>query len=89
MSDDIDTYGYDKKSAPELRKVIADLYRDNLALNEQKKSYVDGVNEIVKNNKERMDVASSYLTAQEKNGSDAAHEARVKDFLEANGAQTN
>lgn len=81
MSNDTDTFGYDKKDSTELRKIIADLYRDNLGMNEQKKAYVDGVNEIIKNNKERMDIASGFLTAAERNNNDAAHESRVSDFL--------
>lgn len=89
MSNESDTFGYDKLSAFELRKIISDLYGDNLDMSEQKKAYVDGINEVIKNNKERMDVAISFLRAAVKAGQDQEHERAVDKFLSERQPSTN
>jgi predicted transcriptional regulator of viral defense system len=81
MSNESDTFGFDKMSADELRRIVTTLFRDNIDMKEQKKAYTDGINEILKNNQERMEMACSFITALEKSGQDGAHEKRVADFL--------
>lgn len=78
-----DTYGYSKMTAVELRKVITDLTRDTLTVQEDKKAYVGGVNDVVKENNKRVKVAVEALKVVEQNGVDKVHEKKVAEFLKA------
>lgn len=89
MSEKTDTFGYEKKTLPELRKILSDLYRDNLDMKDKKKAFVDGVNEVVKGNNERMEIIINFITLAERAGADADHERRVEEFLASRNQQAN
>lgn len=77
------TYGYDKLTKTELRKVISDLTKSVLELRADKKTFVDAANEAIKDTDARIRSAAEALKYAEATGADDAHEQRVSDFLKA------
>ena len=80
-SDERDPYGFFQMDATNIRKVITDMTRESLELEEEKKDYVAGVNEIVKENKLRIKAALAALKQLGQKEADAAHERRTNEFL--------
>jgi glutamate racemase len=79
-----DPYGFDRLTVPELNKVIADTVKQNLSLVDQKKEYVAATNEVLRENKKKIDAAIAARNTADVTAADDAHEQRVADYL--NGA---
>lgn len=80
-TDERDPYGFSQMSATDLRKVITDITRESYELEEEKKDYVAGVSDILKENKQRVKTALAALKQLGQKEADAAHEQRVDNFL--------
>jgi hypothetical protein len=76
-----DGYGFAKMTATELRKVVADITKDMFGLLEDKKTYVAGINDVLKESRVRLAAAIAQLELIERGQADAAHEVRVEEFL--------
>lgn len=63
-------YGYDKLTITELRKVIADLTKETISLKDDKKEYVAGLNDVLKDIRLKTESAVEVLrTAERTQGS--------------------
>jgi uncharacterized protein YoxC len=82
-------YGYDKLTATELRKVIADLMKSVLELKQDKKDYVSAANEAIKETDARIKSAVEALRMVEQAGTDVAHKEQVVGFLRTVPNSTN
>lgn len=80
-----DQFGYAKLSVPELNKVVADTVKEIGVLQDQKKEYVRGTNEVVKEKRKRVDAALSARNTAEVTAADNQHELAVGTFLKAAG----
>lgn len=78
-----DTFGYDKLSTTELRKVISDLTKQVLELKSDKREWVSAANEAIKETNSRIERAVEALRDAEKAGTDLAHERAVDVFLKS------
>lgn len=76
-----DPYGFDKLSVPELNKIIADTVKQNLVLVDQKKEYVAATNEVINENKKKIEAAIAARNTADQVAADDAHEQRVGTFL--------
>jgi hypothetical protein len=83
MNETQDTYGYDRLSATELRKIIADLVRSNEEVIANKKDMVQAANETIKETKNRITAAVEFLTMAEKAGTALAAEKQADRLLRA------
>jgi phosphoglycerol transferase MdoB-like AlkP superfamily enzyme len=81
-----DNFGFDKLTVPELNKVIADLTDKNGALTDQKKDYVSATNEVIRENKKKIDAALAARRTAEQVKADEQHEERVGTFLANTGS---
>jgi hypothetical protein len=57
----IDEYGFDSKSVDDLMKIVTDIVTDSIELQKNKKAYVSGVNDVLKDNKKRMEAAIDQI----------------------------
>lgn len=76
-----DSYGYEKLTAVELRKVITDLTKTLLTLKEEKKDWLAAANDAIKETQARVEAAVEAYKQAERAGADAAHEKNVVQFL--------
>lgn len=81
MSDNTSSYGYEKLTVVELRKVITDLTSTLLTLKEDKKDWVTAANEAIKETQARVEAAVEAYKQAQKAGTDAAHEKNVAQLL--------
>ncbi len=54
FADPANPFGYASMSAPELRKTIVDLVRQNVELAEDKREYTSSINTLVKENSRKI-----------------------------------
>jgi hypothetical protein len=76
-----DPYGFGKLSVPELNKIVADLVKQNGVLKDQKKEFVAGTNEVLKENSKKIDSALAARNTAEATAAEDAHEQSVGEFL--------
>lgn len=76
-----DPYGFSKLDVQALRKVIVDVVKQNRDLSDQKKDYVAATNEVINENKKKIEAALEALKTAEQSQVDAAHELAANTFL--------
>lgn len=76
-----DPYGFSKLTQDQLRKVVVDLVRQNVDLDDQKKDYVASTNEVIKENKKKMLAALDSMKTAERQAHDEAIELAGNEYL--------
>lgn len=90
MSDkpNVDPYGFEKETADGLRRIVTDMVKSDMQLRVDKKEYVAGVNEVLKENKKRTEAAVARLLQIEGASADKLHDRLAEAFLKAQTSQT-
>lgn len=76
-----DPYGFSKLTQDQLRKVVVDIVKQNVDLDDQKKEYVASTNEVIKENKKRMLAALEAMKTAERQAHDDAIELAGNEYL--------
>jgi Glu-tRNA(Gln) amidotransferase subunit E-like FAD-binding protein len=82
-AENTDTYGYNRLSSTELRKIIADLVRSNEEVIANKKDMMQAANDTIKETKNKINAALVFLTMAERTGTALALEKQVDTLLRA------
>lgn len=77
----IDEYGFEDKSIEDLNKIVTDVATDSMDLQRRKKAYVSGINDVLKENKKRMEAAIEHIKIKRAMNTHAALENAAEKIL--------
>lgn len=87
MDSNKDDFGFSAMTVTQLRKEIADMVKSSTDLIDDKKDYVAGVNEVLKETKKRMTAAVTALKTAEKAAESKLTDTLADKFSAAHGVQ--